>query len=105
MFKVFLIHGRVANFLMICSLIHLVKDNLSYLASSDNYRGIAIGLSSLIGLFYFLKSQTCDQLQFSYQKTASTTMCTWAISAVIEYYNKQGREVYSCAADLSLIHI
>ena len=42
-----------------------------------------------------------DKLQFSYQKEASTTMCTWAVSTVIEHYNNQGREVYGCAADIS----
>ena len=42
-----------------------------------------------------------DQQQFSYQKAASTTMCTWAVSAVIEDYNNQGREVFGCAADIS----
>ena len=44
---------------------------------------------------------SCDQLQFSYQKAASTTMCTWAISAVIDHYNNQGREVFGCTADIS----
>ena len=106
MFRMFLVHGRVATFMLICTLMPLFKDNLSDLASSDNYRGIAIG-SLILKLFDWIvlllegSKLTCDELQFSYQKTASTTMCTWAISAVIEHYNNQGREIYGCAADIS----
>ena len=106
MFKMFLVHGRVATFMLICTLLPLVKDNLADLASSDNYRGIAIG-SLVLKLFDWIilllekPNLSCDELQFSYQKTASTTMCSWAISAVIEHYNNQGREVYACAADIS----
>ena len=106
MFKMFLVHGRVATFMLICTLMPLVKDNLADLASSDNYRGIAIG-SLILKLFDWIilliegPNLSCDELQFSYQKNSSTTMCTWAISAVIEHYNHQGREVYGCAADIS----
>jgi hypothetical protein len=28
-------------------------------------------------------------------------MCTWAVSAVIDYYNRQGTALYGCAMDLS----
>jgi len=106
MFRMFLVHGRVATFMLICTLLPLVKDNLGDLASSDNYRGIAIG-SLVLKLFDWIilllegPNLSCDELQFSYQKMASTTMCTWAISAVIEHYNNQGREIYGCAADIS----
>ena len=61
MFKMFLIHGRVATFMLICNLIPLVKDNLSDLANSENYKGIAIGsLSSncSTGLSCCLNPQT-----------------------------------------------
>ena len=42
-----------------------------------------------------------DQLQFGYQRMASTTMCTWAVNATIEHYNNLGQTVYGCAADMS----
>ena len=106
MFRMFMVHGRVATFLLVCTLVPLVKDNLADLANSDNYRGIAIG-SLVIKLFDWVvlllegPNLSVDQLQFSYQKAASTTMCTWAVSAVIEHYNNQGREVFGCAADIS----
>ena len=43
----------------------------------------------------------CDQLQFGYQAKTSTAMCTWAATAVIEYYNRAGAPVYGCTADMS----
>ena len=42
-----------------------------------------------------------DQLQFGYQKGISTTMCTWAVSAVVEHYNLRGKVVYGAALDCS----
>ena len=67
MFKMFLIHGRVATFMLIYTLIPLVKDNLADPASSDNYRGIAIG-SLVLKLFDWIilllegTKLTCDEL-------------------------------------------
>ena len=46
LFRQFLIHGHISSFLMISTLIPLVKDKLGDITSSDNYRSIAI--SSLI---------------------------------------------------------
>jgi len=28
-------------------------------------------------------------------------MCSWAVSAVVDHYNRTGRIVYSCTMDLS----
>ena len=46
LFRVFLVHGRVADILLMCSLVPIVKNNLADITSSDNYRAIA--KSSLI---------------------------------------------------------
>ena len=46
LFRMFLVHGKVAHILLLCSLIPIVKDNLGDITSSDNYRAIA--KSSLI---------------------------------------------------------
>ena len=43
----------------------------------------------------------CDDLQFGYQAKSSTTMCSWAVTAVIDFYNRNGRPVYGCAMDMS----
>ena len=41
------------------------------------------------------------ELQFGFQPYCSTTMCSWVVSSVIDYYNQAGRPVYACAMDLS----
>ena len=42
-----------------------------------------------------------DELQFGFQAKSSTSMCTWAINTVVDYYNRHGRPVYACSMDLS----
>ena len=32
---------------------------------------------------------------------SSSVMCTWGISTTVEYFNRQGRDVYACSMDLS----
>ena len=43
----------------------------------------------------------CDEMQFGFQAKASTTMCTWTATSVIDHYLSNGRVVYGCAMDLS----
>ena len=106
MFRTFCVHGCVPVFLLVCTLVPIVKDNLGDLASSDNYRAIAIS-ALLLKLFDWVvlilegDKLQCDQLQFGYQAKTSTAMCTWAATAVIEYYNRAGATVYGCTADMS----
>ena len=104
--KSFIVHGSVPYFVLICTLLPLVKDNLADITSSENYRAIASGslLLKLLDIVIILlegDKLRCDQLQFGFQAGASTSMCTWTATTVIEHYNNQGRPVYSCAMDLS----
>ena len=75
-------------------------------AVSDNYRAVAIG-SLVMKLFDYvmliLESDklTTDELQFGYESMSSSVMCTWGISTIVEYFNRQGRDVYACSMDLS----
>ena len=104
--KTFLVHGRVPYFVLICTLLPLVKDNLSDITTSDNYRAIASG-SLLLKLLDMVvmnlegEKLKCDLLQFGFQSESSTTMCTWTATTVIEHYNQRGTPVYACAMDLS----
>ena len=50
MFKSFCVHGCVPFFLLVCTLVPIVKDNLGDLAASSNYRAIAIS-ALLLKLF------------------------------------------------------
>ena len=104
--KSFIVHGSVPYLVLICTLLPLVKDNLADITSSENYRAIASGslLLKLLDIVIILlegDKLRCDQLQFGFQAGASTSMCTWTATTVIEHYNNQGRPVYSCAMDLS----
>ena len=102
MMKLFVIHGTVPNVLLLCTLLPLVKD----ITSSDNYRAIASGslvLKLLDIVILLLESDKlgCDVMQFGFQASASTTMCTWTVTSVIDHYLSNGRSVYGCAMDLS----
>ena len=104
--KVFVSHGSVPYFILICTLLPLVKDNLADITSSDNYRAIASGslvlkLLDIVILILEGEKLECDQLQFGFQAKSSTSMCSWTATAVIEYFNRNKRTVYGCAMDLS----
>ena len=104
--KVMVLHGKAPLFLLVCSLVPLVKDNLGDLTASENYRAIAIGsllLKLLDWVVLLLEGDklSVDELQYGYQTMTSTTMCSWSLSATIEYYNCRGRALYGCAMDCS----
>ena len=106
MIKMYVQHGSVPEFILLCTLIPLVKDNLGDITNSDNYRAIAGGclLLKLIDMVILLlegEKLHVDDLQFGYQAKLSTTMCTWSVTAVIDFYNRGGRPVYGCAMDMS----
>ena len=100
------VHGEVPHFLLLCTLVPLVKNNLADIASSENYRAIAISsliLKLLDWIILLLESDklSVDQLSFGYQKCTSTVMCSFAMTNVIEHYNNKGQEVYGFSGDIS----
>ena len=104
--KTFVIHGSIPFFILVCTLLPLVKDNLGDITSSDNYRAIASGslLLKLLDLVILLlegEKLECDPLQFGFQAKSGTVMCMWTATAVIDFFNKKGSTVYGCAMDLS----
>ena len=104
--KSILTHGVVPSFLLLCTLLPLVKDNLGDITSSENYRAIASGslllkLIDIVILLFEGDKLACDELQFGFQPNSGTVMCSWAATAVIDHFNSKGRAVYGCAMDLS----
>ena len=94
--KTFLTHGYVPHFLLLCTLVPIVKDSLGDTQSSSNYRAIAISslvMKLLDWVILLLEGDklSMDQLQFGYQTNISTTMCSWAVSTVVEHYNIRNR--------------
>ena len=44
MLRMFVSHGMVPYFILVCTLLPLVKDNLADITTSENYRAIATGV-------------------------------------------------------------
>ena len=104
--KSFLIHSHVSNYLLVATLVPIIKDKLGSISSSKNYRSIAISSQILklldwVVILLFGEKLGVDELQFAYQKGASTTMCTWAAVETINYFLRNGSHVYTCLMDMS----
>ena len=104
--KCFLIHGHVSYFLLLATLVPLIKDKLGSLNSSKNYRTIAISslvlkLLDWIILILFGSKLGIDDLQFAYQPGVSANMCTWTVIETASYFLRNGGNVYSCLMDMT----
>ena len=104
--KLYLVHGFVPSAILVCTLSPLIKDNFGDLVSSDNYRAIAGGclLLKLLDLVILLlegEKLSFSELQFAYQSNVSTTVCSWAATSVVNYFNTRGTVVYCAAMDMS----
>ena len=102
----FLVHGHVTMFLLLATLVPIIKDKLGSISSSKNYRSIAMSslilkLLDWVVLLLFGDSLGVDQLQFAYQGRASTTMCTWTAVETISYFMRKGSEVFTCLMDMT----
>ena len=100
------VHSHVAQVLLLSTLVPLVKDKLVSISSSKNYRSVAISsilLKLLDWVIILLEGDNLglDELQFAYQAGCSTVMCTWAALETIDYFMKNGSEVFTCATDMS----
>ena len=103
--QMFLIHAHITQFLLLATLIPIIKDKLGNVNSSKNYRSVA--LSSLILkifdwiiLLIFGTVLGLDELQFAYQSGCSTTMCSWVAIETISYFLRNGSEVFTCLMDM-----
>ena len=38
-----------------------------------------------------------DEMQFAYQARSSTTICSWAVTAVVDHFLRNGAKVFSAA--------
>ena len=105
-FKSYVSHGHVSKFLLLSTLIPIIKNKLGDITSSSNYRSIAISsvvlkIFDLVILSFFKDKLNLDELQFAYQSEVSTSMCTWIAIETIGYFQRNGSDVYSCLMDMS----
>ena len=89
-----------------CTLLPLVKDKFGNITCSNNYRAIASGclLLKLLDIVILLlegDKLSFSELQFAYQANVSTTVCSWAVTSVVDYFNTTGTTVYGAAMDMS----
>ena len=102
----FLIHGYIPQFMLLSTLVPLVKDKLGSINLSKNYRSVCI-TSLFLKQFDWITvnlfgDQLCfHELQFAYQPGISANMCTWAVIETISYILKNGSEVFGCSMDKS----
>ena len=95
----------MSSTLLVATIVPLIKDKLGNAESSDNYRSIALS-SVILKMFdwvvmdLFGERLELDQLQFSYQRNCSTTMCTWLVVETINHYKRNQTNVYSCFMDM-----
>ena len=105
-FRGFLLHGQISSVKLLAILVPIVKDKLGNICSSDNYRSIAIS-SLILKIFGWViillygDKLGLDQLQFSYQLNISTNMCTWMAIETIDFFTRNGSDVYVCTMDMS----
>ena len=106
LFRYYLIHSHISELLMTSTLIPIPKDKLGDASSSENYRSITISSMVLkifdwVVLLLFEKELSTDELQFGFQQNTSANMCTWLVVETIDYFQRNGSEVYACVMDLS----
>ena len=105
-FQSFLIHGHVTRFLLLATLVPIIKDKLGSISISKNYRSIAISsvilkLIDWIIIILFGSTFGLNDLQFAYQPGVSGNMCSWAIMETVDYYLRHDSEVFACTMDMS----
>ena len=104
--RLYFSHGFIPHIVLLCTLVPLVKDNFGDITSSSNYRAIAGGcllLKLIDNVVLLLEGDKLkfDCLQFAYQEKSSTTMCSWTVTAVADYFNRGGNPVYAASMDMS----
>ena len=106
LFRAYIVHGFVPDVFLLCALTPIVKDGNKSKTLSSNYRLIATSALTLklfdhIVLELFPTKFIPDALQFGFLKHSSTTMCTWTLNEVINYFTNRGSSVYICLLDMT----
>ena len=99
-------HGTSPEGMVLGTMVPIPKGRWANLTNSDNFR--AITLSSILGkLFDYIvlvkeEIHLCtSNLQFSFKKGASTSLCTAMIQETVSYFVHGGSNVYIIMLDAS----
>ena len=106
MIKSYLIHGHIPQFMLVSTLVPIIKDKLASISTSKNYRSVCITSLILkqfdwVTLNLFGDSMRFHDLQFAYQPEVSSTMCSWAVIETVNYFLRNNSDVYGCSQDKS----
>ena len=105
-FRMYMTHGHLSSVILVSTIIPLIKDKLGDISSSNNYRSVALS-SLLLKIFDWIilllhgDKLSTDELQFDYQQNTSTNMCTWLAIETIDYFLRNGSEVFVGVMDMS----
>ena len=106
LFRIYMTHGHLILVILVSTIIPLIKDKLGDISSSNNYRPVALS-SLLLKIFDWTilllhgDKLSTDELQFGYQQNTLTNMCTWLAIETIDYFLRNGSEVFVGVMDMS----
>ena len=106
MIKSFLVHSHIPLFMLLSTLVPIIKDKLGSIGVSKNYRSVCITSLILKQVDWIIVDLFGDVLgfhdiQFSYQPGVSANMCSWAVIETVGYFLRNGSEVFGCSMDKS----
>ena len=104
--KSFLVHGYIPQFMLISTLVPIIKDKLSSINVSKKYRSVCITSLVLkqldwVTIHLFGDKMKFHDLQFAYQPGVSAPMCSWAVIETVNYFLNNGSDVFACSQDKS----
>ena len=92
LFTFMLRHGYITDYLTVGIVVPIVKDKLGDISDSANYSGITLS-SILCKILELVIVENCEEslltsnLQFGFKLRHSTTMCTFMVREIAEYFN------------------
>ena len=97
--KSLLINGHIPQFMLISTLVPIIKDRLAPINISKNYRSICISSLVLkqfdcITISLFGNKLGFHHLQFGYQAGVSAPMCSWVVIETVNYFLRNGSDMY-----------
>ena len=106
LFNLMLMHGYTPVDLLQSSIISIPKDLKASLCNSNNYRGISL-FNAICKVFDYVIIYLCSDflntsdMQFGFKPKHSTVLCSVIYKELIDNYNRNGSNVYSCLLDAS----
>ena len=106
MLKSFLIHSYIPQFMLLSTLVPIIKDKLGSINISKNYRSVCITSLILkqldwIMISLFGEALGFHDLQVAYQPGISANMCSWGVIETVSYFLRNESEVFGCSMDKS----